>query len=72
MQKMRFSLAISAEQYQSYYKGAAKFVRVQAEDGRTLKFPASELQKFVSHEGIQGRFEISFDGQHKLIGLNRL
>ena len=69
---MRFSLAISAEQYQSYYKGSAKFVRVQTEDGRTLKFPASELQKFVAHEGIQGRFEISFDDRHKLIGLKRL
>ncbi len=72
MQKMRFSLAISAEQYQSYYKGAAKFVRVHTEDGRTLKFPASELQQYVTHEGIQGRFEIVFDDGHKLIGLNRL
>ncbi len=72
MQKMRFSLSISAEKYQSYYQGAAKFVRVQTEDGRTLKFPASELQKYVSHEGIQGRFEIIFDDQHKLVRLNRL
>ncbi len=69
---MRFSLSISAEQYQSYYKGSAKFVRVQTEDGRTLKFPASELQKFVSHQGIQGRFEIIFNDQHKLVGLNRV
>ncbi|VAW62815.1 hypothetical protein MNBD_GAMMA11-1703 [hydrothermal vent metagenome] len=72
MQKMRFSLSISAEQYQSYYQGSAKFVRVRTEDGRTLKFPASELQKYVSHEGIQGRFEIIFDDNHKLLRLNRL
>ncbi|VAW69955.1 hypothetical protein MNBD_GAMMA10-3116 [hydrothermal vent metagenome] len=72
MQKMRFSLSISTEQYQAYYQGAAKFVRVQTEDGRTLKFPASELQKYVSHEGIQGRFEIIFDDQHKLVRLDRL
>ncbi|HED33124.1 MAG TPA: DUF2835 family protein [Gammaproteobacteria bacterium] len=72
MQKMRFFLSISAEQYQAYYQGAAKSVRVQTEDGRTLKFPASELQKYVSHEGVQGRFEIIFNDQHKLVKLVRL
>ncbi len=72
MKKMRFSLSISAEQYQSYYRGSAKFVRVQTEDGRSLKFPASELQKFILHDGIQGRFEIIFSDQHKLLSLNKL
>lgn len=69
---MRFSLSISAEQYQLYYQGTAKFVRVQSEDGRSLKFPASELQKFVTHSGIEGRFEIVFDDKHKLVGIHRL
>lgn len=72
MQKMRFSVSITAEQYQLYYQGAAKFVRVQTEDGRSLKFPAAELQKFVTHDGIDGRFEIVFNDQHKLVSLNRL
>jgi len=44
---MRFSLSISTEQYQSYYRGSAKFVKVQTE--------ASELQQFVLHDGVQGR-----------------
>ncbi|VAW53269.1 hypothetical protein MNBD_GAMMA07-2566 [hydrothermal vent metagenome] len=72
MKKMRFSLSISTEQYQSYYRGSAKFVKVQTEDGRTLKFPASELQQFVLHDGVQGRFEIIFDDNHKLKGLKRV
>ncbi len=72
MQKMRFSLSISAEQYQSYYRGSAKFVRVETEDGRSLRFPAAELQQFVMHDGIQGRFEIVFNAQHKLVGLKRI
>lgn len=72
MQKMRFSLSISAEKYQSYYRGAAKFVLVQTEDGRSLRFPASELQKFVTHDGVQGRFEIIFNNKHKLVSLQRL
>ena len=72
MQKMRFNLDISAQQYLSYYTGTVKFVNVQTDDGRTLKFPASELQKYVTHTGIQGRFEIRFNEQCKLVSLNRL
>ena len=72
MKKMRFSINLSAEQYQSYYRGSAKFIRVQTEDGRTLKFPASELQKFILHDGVQGRFEITFDDNHKLVSLTRV
>jgi len=72
MQIMRFSLSISAEKYQLYYQGTARFVRVQTEDGRSLKFPASELTKFVTHDGIQGRFEIKFNNQHKLVSLTKI
>ncbi|MCW8936266.1 MAG: DUF2835 domain-containing protein [Gammaproteobacteria bacterium] len=72
MQKMRFSISISSEQYQAYYQGAAKFVRVQAEDGRSLKFPAEKLQRFIMHDGINGRFEIVFDDDHKLVSLERI
>ena len=72
MQKMRFYLDISAQQYLSYYNGSAKFINVQTDYGRTLKFPASELQKFVTRSGIQGRFEIEFNEQYKLVSLSRV
>ena len=47
-------------------------MRVLSEDGRTLKFPAEKLQPFVLHDGINGRFEIVFDDQHKLVSLQRI
>ena len=59
MQKMRFYLDISAQQYLSYYNGSAKIINVQTDYGRTLKFPASELQKYVTRSGIQGRFVVN-------------
>ena len=61
MQSMSFTLSLSAEKYQSYYQGAAKTVIVTADDGRTLRFPANALQKFITHDGVAGRFEILFD-----------
>ena len=69
---MCFSLDMSTEKYLAYYQGSAKFVRVITEDGLSLKFPASELQKFITHDGIQGRFEIVFNKQHKLVSMSRI
>lgn len=69
MQTMRFSLDISPEKYQRYCQGSAKYVQVQSEDGRTLKCPVSALHQFISHTGIQGRFEIEFKDDHKLVKL---
>ena len=72
MQRMTFTLRLSAEKYQSYYQGAAKAVIVTADDGRTLRFPANALQKFIMHDGITGRFEIIFDEANKMVGINRI
>lgn len=72
MKKMHFSIHIPADQYLAYYQGSAKFVKVMSEEGLSLRFPAAELQKFVTHEGIKGRFQIVFNAQHKLVSLNRL
>jgi hypothetical protein len=72
MDKMTFSMHLSAEKYLLYYQGTAKDVIVKSEDGRTLKFPANRLQKFVTRDGIAGRFEIIFDNNHKIVSLKRL
>ncbi|HEY9050689.1 MAG TPA: DUF2835 domain-containing protein [Gammaproteobacteria bacterium] len=71
MQRMFFNLHITPEQYQRYYQGNAKAVIVKTEDGRNLQFPASNLQKFVTREGVHGRFEIRFDDNNKIIGIIR-
>jgi hypothetical protein len=71
-QRIRFHLSISADDYLAYYQGVARAVVVQAEDGRSLRFPAGALQPFVTHQGIHGRFELCFDAHHKLQGLRRI
>ena len=55
-------LSISREEYLSWYSGHASNVIAIARDGRKIKFPANSLQKFVTHQGIQGAFVIAFDG----------
>lgn len=72
MPSLIFSLDISSQEYLRYYKGVGKTVWAVADDGRTLEFPASWLTRFVSHTGVQGRFEIVFDDNNKLLSLHQL
>ncbi|MEW7977639.1 MAG: DUF2835 domain-containing protein [Candidatus Sedimenticola endophacoides] len=71
-QRMRFRLAISAERYLRYYRGRARSVQAVLEDGRQVRFPASALRPFVTHEGIHGCFELTLDERNRLLGLRRL
>ena len=68
----RFSLHISRQEYLRYYAGDAKSVQVRSFQGLLLQFPASALKSHVTHQGINGHFVIKFDGNNKLIELNKL
>ena len=72
MPSIRFSINISAGRLEAYYRGTANQIQVLSEDGRQVRFPAAELRQFVTDSGVQGRFEISFDHNHKLQGLRRV
>ena len=64
-----FRLAISAEEYLAYYRGSAQEVVARSDDNRIVRFPASAIREFVTHDGIYGSFEITFDENNKLIGV---
>ena len=66
---IRFRLAISAEEYLAYYQGSAQEVVARSDDNRIVRFPASAIREFVTHDGIFGSFEITFDENNKLIGI---
>lgn len=72
MKRYRFQLQISAEAYLSYYRGHARAVIVQSEDGRTIQLPADLFRPYVSASGISGRFELELDDNNKLIDLRRI
>jgi len=69
---IRFRLAISAEDYLAYYQGSAQDVVARSEDNKTIRFPASAIRKFVTHDGINGEFEITFDENNKLIAIQSI
>lgn len=66
------ALHIDAQEYLKRYRLANTVVSLVSEDGRSVRFPASILQRFVTHDGVQGRFRIAFDGQGKFQHIERL
>ena len=66
---IRFRLAISAEEYLAYYRGSAQDIVARSDDNKIVRFPASAIRKFVTRDGIFGSFEITFDENNKLIGI---
>lgn len=67
-----FRLSFTPEQILNYYRGTARQVVVRAYDGRRIQFPAAWLQRFVTHKGVHGLFEMRFGADRKLIDLRRI
>lgn len=65
-------LTISAEEYLKLYQGVARDVICYSRDGRRVRFPAKILQRYVTHDGIQGSFCITFDQNQKFSAIRRL
>ncbi len=72
MQTVSVQLNISPERFQAYYYGAVEHVVATAIDGRTVQFPARVLRPFLSYQGIQGIFNITFDANMKFHSIHRV
>lgn len=72
MSSVVIDLAISADEYVKRYQVPGAIVVTRSRDGRRIQFPAGILQRFVTHSGIAGSFEISFSDQGKFSSIRRL
>jgi hypothetical protein len=71
MQVVTVRLKISPERFQAYYQGVVEHIVARSTDGRTVQFPARVLRPFLSYQGIQGTFEITFDATLKFQSIRR-
>ncbi len=65
------ALDIDAETYRKLYAGQVREVLARATNGQNVRFPASALRSFVTHNGIRGIFEIEVSGDNRLLELRR-
>ena len=64
---LHFQLNLARDEYLRYYQGSASVVRVRADTGEIVQFPAEVLRKFVDHNRVHGLFILYFDRQNKLV-----
>ncbi len=72
MPAVDIELLITADEFAKRYRVPNAVVVATAADGRRVQFPASALQRFITHSGIAGRFRINFDEHGKLLGVESL
>ncbi len=70
--RIRFVLNISAEQYLRYYQGVSRRISTVTEDGLRIEFPARNIQRFLTRDGIQGMFEMEISPANKFIAINKI
>lgn len=71
MREITVDLNIPADEYLAIYQGVARDILAVSRDGRKVRFPATSLQRYVTHNGISGTFTIYFDDDNKLMNVVR-
>jgi len=72
MSKFEFTMALSAQQIQAVYRGRARYILVESDEGLKLQLPAANFRNFVTADGIHGRFRVTIDASNKLQALRKL
>ena len=71
-QSIIVDVRIDAAEFSRYYYQPGAQVVVQSQDGRTVRFPANLLQRFVTHQGVAGRFVIHYTESGQFSAIERL
>lgn len=71
MHRYEFQLRLTAAEWRGYYLGAFRHVVVRSTAGQVVQLSAAHLLRFVTADGVQGRFELICNARHKFIDLRR-
>ena len=72
MAKVTIDVSLPAHKYKEMYQGSVKYLVAKSRDGRMIQLPLLSFQRFVTHKGVYGAFEVEFDENRKLININKI
>lgn len=72
MPQATFSIVLTSEQVLEFYKGTKTRVRVVTDQGFSMSLPYDVLIKYLTREGIFGKFSISYSDDGTLGELKRI
>jgi hypothetical protein len=70
---MQFEIFLNIDELEleKYYRGT-RTVSAKSIDGRRVQFPVNILHKYITHDGIRGRFVLEYDQQFKFKNIHKL
>ncbi|MCF6440671.1 DUF2835 domain-containing protein [Pseudoalteromonas luteoviolacea] len=72
MQEYYFYLRLTYEQCLAYYEGDIESIQVVEDGGKSIRFPAAHIRRFVSSIGVNGRFRLQLDDSNRFIALEKV
>jgi len=72
VRNFEFTLALSAAEIESIYRGQARYILVESKQGLKLQLPAVNFRNYVTSDGIRGRFKVEIDANNKILSLRKL
>ena len=72
MREYDFSLSLPAAKIEAIYRGNARYILVESNEGLRLQLPAINFRGFVGADGIRGRFRVRIDDANRIQSLDRL
>ena len=72
MRTVIVDISISADEFVKQYQFPNAVVSTYSRDGRSVRFPANILQRFITHSGVKGSFRIQFDNAGKFSSIVEL
>ncbi|CAM3805434.1 DUF2835 family protein [Rheinheimera salexigens] len=72
MQQYFFSMTVSAEQCQRFYRADTKYLLVTADDGKKIQLLFKHFRPYIDSLGIRGRFRLTLTKEAAFIGLEKI
>ncbi|WP_440055984.1 DUF2835 domain-containing protein [Pseudoalteromonas sp. T1lg65] len=72
MKEYFFYMELTHEQCLGYYDGSIKHIQVVEDAGKSIRFPASHIRRFITAIGIRGRFRLILDADNRFISLEKV
>lgn len=72
MRNYEFEMALSAQKTETIYEGRARYIVVESDQGDRLQLPAVNFYRYVTAQGIRGRFSVDIDANNKIIALRKI
>ena len=72
MTTFEFSISISPESWSEFYRRPNSRIVATDSNGQRIQLGAKHFQKFVSREGIRGRFRLTLNSNNDLVSLDRV